>query len=205
MLNDPSQAPLTLMRIIRPARFAGTRFAQLRFASLALLALSGCSTATYPSLARRAAETRAEPASAPHPAHTAHTPSAIDQQRDSAVAVRLATLWADAAAADAQFKAHTARTAAALNAAAGSRPGTEGWSTANITLGELERDRGALGRALAEVEQIYTDDRLNHTADDAPDAVPRPLPGRIAQARESVEAMATAQDTILARLRAQLG
>ena len=207
MPNTPSQARQTPMQNISSSRFAGPRFAEgrfararfagARFATLALLALSGCSTASYPSLARRAAETRAEPASAPNPAQTA---SATDQQRDSALEARLTALLTAAAAADAQFKAHIPRTEAAL--ATGVRAGTEGWSTANIALGELERDRGALGRALADVEQIYAEDRVVHALDDA---APRALAGRIAQGRATVEAIATAQDTILARLRARLG
>lgn len=212
MPNTPSQARQTPMQDISLSRFAVARFAVARFAvprfvrprfaatrcaALALLALSGCSTASYPSLARRAAETRTEPASAPNPAQTN---SATDQQRDRAVEAQITALLAAAAAADAQFKTHAPRTEAAL--ATPSRPGTEGWSTANIALAELERDRGALGRALADVEQIYAEDRVAHALDDA---APRALAGRIAQARLAVEAMATAQDTILARLRARLG
>jgi len=119
-----------------------------RFAVLALFALSGCSTASYPSLARRDAETLRQAAvAAPAP-----KPAAPD--------ARIAPLLDAARAADARFTQALPRAQAALNAAQGAKPGDDLWSAANMALSALDRARGDLGVVLGDLDAIYAQSRM---------------------------------------------
>jgi len=169
--------------------FRITRFAAPALASLTLLALSACNTASYPSLARREAETHRE----------ITKPAAVAQNGSpsAANAARLASLRAQAQAADASFAAARPQAEAALAKAASSLRGDESWSLANLALAQMERARGDLGLALASIEGIYAQDQIAHALDAAPDIA-------ITQTHEAIAAQADSQDRILNALRAKL-
>jgi hypothetical protein len=163
------------------------RFA--RFACLAALALSGCSTASYPSLARRDAETLRQPIAAPAKAAPPAKP-------DSPLEARLAKLMAELVADDLAFTKAGPPAAALITAAAGAHVGDEAWSRANLALAGLESLRGEAGRTLAEFDKLYVDDRL------APKAEANSK--LIAQMRREAEGLVREEDRILADMRARL-
>ncbi|WDF72230.1 hypothetical protein [Novosphingobium sp. KACC 22771] len=183
-----------------PSRRArGDRFAHAaRFALPALLLsalLGGCGTASYPSLGRRAEE---KPVAAP----TTAVAVAAPDEAPSGLGERIDSLLRAAREADAGFS--KARTAAdkALNAAANAHPGDEAWQQANLALTDLERQRGALGLVEGDIEELYTQDRVAHGAEN-PDA-PRAAARMIAAARSEILALGAAQDRTLEAARRKL-
>jgi hypothetical protein len=160
-----------------------------RFAILAALALSGCSTASYPSLARRDAETLRQPVAAPAKA----APSA---KPDSPLEARLAKLMGDLVADDLAFAKAGPPAAALIKAAAGAHVGDEAWSRANLALAGLESLRGKAGTTLAEFDKIYIDDRLSPKAEANSKL--------IAQLRHEAEGLVREEDRILADMRARM-
>ncbi|MBB3956001.1 hypothetical protein [Novosphingobium sediminicola] len=176
------------------------RFARApRFAPLALLIpalLGGCSTASYPSLARRAEE---KPIAAP----TAATGKAAAQDGATAdLNAKLDSLRRAARDADKAFAAARPAVDKALNAATRAAPGDEAWQQANLALSDLERQRGALGLVEGDIEELYAQDRLAH-APENPDA-PRAAVQMIETARSEILALAAAQDRVLAAARRKL-
>jgi hypothetical protein len=161
---------------------------------VALALLGGCSTASYPSLARRDSELR-------NPPKPSASPRAPTDQTDAALKTRLDAMVAQAQAADARFADALPRVQGAVGAAAGHTVGDEAWSLANLALAELESTRGAVGIAQANLDQIYTDDSLAHALDDNAERPDRRL---IASARASLDAITSAQDKVLATLRAKM-
>jgi len=157
-----------------------------RFALIAglVLALGACSTRSYPSLARRAGENlQMEEGKAPAAA------------ADASAATPLATWLAKARAAQEGFAQALPRTQALLSKA-GPRGG-ESWSQANLALADLERQRGALGEVVADMEQTYAQDRLDH-------GVQGPARPEWAKLRAEILNIAAEQDRQLADLRAKL-
>jgi hypothetical protein len=184
---------------LQTRRFAAAPQGGRRFAALALLIpalwLGGCSTASYPSLARRAEE---KPVAAP-------TPAASIAAQDGAPAdlmPRIDSLRQTARDADQAFAAARPAAEKALNAAARAKPGDEAWQQANLALSDLERQRGALGVVEGDVEELYTQDRLTH-APENPD-VPRPATRLIEAARADILALGVAQDRVLNSLHRKL-
>lgn len=176
--------PMTHAKFALPARIS--RIAP-RIAAAAAMALltQACSTASYPSLARREAETFRDPASVAVPAAPSRiAPAALTQR------------LAEARAADARFNSTRTAAEAALAATQSAKPGDAAWARANSLLAELERARGELGVALATLDHLYTQDRLER-----PTAAPDET---LDQTRATVAAMATAQDRQLDALRARL-
>ena len=151
---------------------------------LAPLLTEGCSTASYPSLARREAETFRDAAPASRPQATA--PVAPQ---------RYAELLAEAQSCEARFAAQRARVEAALTAAQGAKAGDAAWGAANMQLVELERARADLGSALAALDRLYADDRLSRNSDEDE---------ALTKARATVSALAEAEDAVLGSLRARL-
>jgi hypothetical protein len=148
------------------------------------LGLTACSTVSYPSLARRAAEGRQTETAKASVAHTAPNPQA-----------RLAQ-WLDAAHKAQDNFTHTLPNTQALLARSGARGG-EAWSQANLALAELERHRAALGDVVADMEQAYAKDRIEQT-------VSAPAEADWAKTRAEILRMAADQDRQLAELRAKL-
>lgn len=162
---------------------------------LALGLLAGCSTASYPSLARRAEEKPVAPA----------TPAASAIVQDGAPAdliARIDSLRQSAHSADQAFAAARPAVEKALKGATGAKPGDEAWQQANLALSDLERQRSALGSLEGDIEELYTQDRLTH-APENPDKA-RPVTLMIAAARAEILALGAAQDRILNATRQRL-
>lgn len=175
----------------RSGRFA----AAPRFAALALLLLGGCSTASYPSLARRAEE---KPLTSPSP----EAGTATEAQTPAELIARIDSLMRAARDADKAFAAARSATEKALNAASNASPGSEVWQQANLALSDLERQRDRLGEIEGDVEEIYVQDRVTH-APENPDT-PRAAAKIIETARTEIHAMAAAQDRLLDEARRKL-
>lgn len=180
-------------------RFAKAHNGTPRFAGLALLVpalvLTGCSTASYPSLARRAEE---YPAAATKPSVDVSNPD----QTPADINTRIDSLRRAAHDADKAFDAARPATDRALKAASGARPGDEAWQQANLALSDLERLRGALGLVEADIDELYTQDRMAH-APENPDK-PRAAAKLIEAARDKILAMGANQDKVLTAARAKL-
>lgn len=162
-----------------------------RFVAAAALALlvplltQGCSTASYPSLARREAETFRDTASVAAPVAPSQIAPAL-----------LAQKLAEARAADARFADLRASAETALAAAQTAKAGDAAWARANARITEMERARGDLGVALAALDHLYAQDRIDHAA--------APEDKALSQTRATVAALAAAQDRQLDALRARL-
>ena len=156
--------------------------------AVALMPLSACAsdTANYPSLARRDVE-RAAPAPSPAPVSEATA--------DPALLARLPSLVAAARAAQGRFAAARERTERLVAAGAGSTPGSESWAVASIALAGLESSRSDAMIALADLDALHTEARVNNTGG----AVV------IAAARDEVASLIGEQDQILIALRTRLG
>lgn len=157
--------------------------------------LGGCSTASYPSLARRAEEK-------PAPAPTAGGTAAPQDGVSAELAGRIDSLRRAALAADKAFAEARPGVDRALASASRSKPEDEAWQQANLALTDLERQRGALGLVEGDMEELYTQDRLAH-APENPDS-PRPAMRAIEAARAEILALAAAQDRVLDAARRKL-
>ena len=153
----------------------------------ALMPLSACAsdTANYPSLARRDVERAAVPSPAP----------VIEVAADPALLARLPGLVAAARAAQGRFAAARDRTERLVAAGAGSTPGSESWAVASIALAGLESSRSDAMIALADLDALHTEARVNSTGG----------AGAIAAARDEVASLIGEQDQILIALRTRLG
>lgn len=176
-------------------RFAPSRRFALAALCPALLALAGCSTSAYPSLARRAEE---KPAGAPAPSVAVVTQDGIPAE----LATRVDALCRAAQETDKAFAAARPAVDKALDAAAHATPGDEAWQRANLALSDLEKQRGALGVVEGDMEALYTQDRLDH-APENPDQ-PRAAARLIEAARAKITIMAEAQDKVLRAARRKL-
>lgn len=174
-----------------------------RFAPLLLLVLAGCWGGKYPSLARRPAETRAQPASdSPAPV--------VPATADPRLAGRVAHLLEQARAGHRAFLAR-GEEAAGLIARAGSAPGndaplSENWAAAQQALSALDAARGGTSAALGEIEELYTADRVAHAIEDANagSATVRPDAATLAAARAELLDLSDSEDALLAGLKARL-
>lgn len=152
----------------------------------ATLTLGACANdiAEYPSLARRPMErvtgeiAPVVPKNEPGPAPSATVVSRID------------SLVGLARAADTKFRSHEDRARTLVSAASGAAMGTESWAVATVALSQLESARSDGMVALAELDAIYAAARIG--ADDA---------RTVAIARDTVMALASAQDDVINALK----
>lgn len=127
---------------------------------------------------------------------------AAPDEMPSGLGERIDSLLRAAREADAGFSKARSAADKALNAAANARPGDEAWQQANLALTDLERQRGALGLVEGDIEELYTQDRIAHGAEN-PDA-PRAATRMIAAARSEILALGAAQDRTLEAARRKL-
>ena len=175
---------------------AMTRFAPLAACTrsaciLAALLLAGCAADydNYPSLARRPAERikgTAEPA-----APTSAPPPIVVPSGD--LATRLAQLAGQAEAAHREFAGRRARAEDLVGAARGAGVGSESWSVASVALADLETSRSQAMIALADLDELYTAERVG--GGDA---------ATIARTRDQVIDWIGEEDIVLAQLRGRM-
>jgi len=110
------------------------------------------------------------------------------------LAGQLAALAARARAAHDDFSGKRARTASLVSAASGAAPASEAWSVASVAFAELSSARGQTATALADLDQIYTAQRIDGGDGQA-----------IAAVRDQVTAWVADEDAVLAGLAGRLG
>ncbi len=167
-----------------------TRLSLLLLIAAGILPLAACAsdTANYPSLARRDVErTAATPVPSPAPIP--------DPGPDAALAARLAGLVAAARGAQQRFAAAQPGAERGVGAGAGSSPGSESWARASIALAGLETTRSDAMIALADLDALYAEARVNGTNGAS----------AIAAARNEVSVLVSEQDRTVAALRGRLG
>ncbi len=166
-------------------------------ASLTALLLPFClvacagSKGAYPSLNKREVERvtgTAEPV-APD-AQPAPPPQASVELQD-----RLAGLLGRAQQANERFHAHEAGARSAVSAAANAAVASEGWTRAQVALAELEAARSDAVISLAELDQLYAEERI------AFPGPPTPIAETIAVTRNEVGRLVGQQDEAIAALR----
>jgi len=161
---------------------------------VALVCLSACAASSdYPSLAVRPVERVAgsgTPAADNADAIPALPPASAD------LTTRLSGLVDVARKAHANFQARQAATAR-LVAAAGA-PRSDGWTSAEVGLSDLQTSRSGALTALAELDQLYVDERAAH-----PEQV-SPVAATIATARDQVNGWVAAETAVIDRLGARL-
>lgn len=151
--------------------------------------LAGCgSNEGYPSLARRAAERYAEAAPPPAPP-VAKGPEVLDSQTSA----RIASLLEQARAGHAAFAAQLGATTAAVSTTQGAAAGSEAWARASTQLGLLESKRAPVTLALADLDQIHVDLRVNGGDGSS-----------IAAVRDQITAWVADEDAVLADLKSRL-
>ena len=145
--------------------------------------LSACAGAAegYPSLAIRPAE-RAGGTWTPPPRHVPPPPPA-------AALTSLDALAADARTAHAAFTTETARATQAVGAARNAATGSEAWARAEVARSSLAAAHSRTLVPLADLDRVYV------AASSAGEDV-----GRIAAVHAEIEALAAAEDAVLAGL-----
>jgi len=160
----------------------------LPLASLISLAACAGDSNLYPSLARRDVE-RAAASPSPTPAPLP-SPSA-----DPAMLAALPRAVAAAQAAQDRFAAARPGAERAVGSGAGSTQGSEAWAVASIALAGLESARSDAMIALADVDALYAEARVNGLGGQP----------EIMAAREAITAIVGEQDDVLASLRGRMG
>lgn len=160
------------------------------------LSLGACAAAKdYPSLERRPAE-RMRGSAQPV---TPEPPPPLPAPPSPQLTARLAQLVEQAQAAHQRFAARRGNAERLVAAGGRDVPGSEGWAVATVGLSELESARSDAMVALAELDQLYAAEVVaaaetgNRTSVDA-----------IAVAREQVTGLVSAEDNVLAGLRARM-
>jgi len=190
-MNRPESAPFPACLRVRAAVL------------LAPALLGACATDNqFPSLAKSANELAAEgrisacgiPVVRPTP--TPASPAVIAPQLPlpTDLAGRLAALESQARAAHAGFEGMRVRVAGLVSAAVGSAPASDPWSVANVALAELSSARSETAIALADIDQLYTAQRVDGGDGQA-----------IAAVRDQVTAWVADEDAVLAGLVGRLG
>lgn len=155
--------------------------------------LTGCANGqgSYPSLAIRDAERISGTLAAVNePAPPAiDAPAPLSQN----IVVRLAQLQSQASRAHKAFLGSAPAATRMVNAASGSDVTTDRWASAQIALADLESTRSVAAVPLGDLDVLFTDATLENTQRDA-----------ISAARDSVVAMISEEDRILAALRNRL-
>ena len=160
-------------------------------AVLSLLGLAACASdnSGYPSLARRDVE-RAAAAPSPTPGAPASPAPA-----DPTLAEKLPRSVAAAQEAQRRFAAARGNAERLVSSGAGSSRGSEAWAVASIALAGLETARSEAMIALADLDALYADARINGLGGQS----------EIEAARAAVSAIIGEQDDVLAALRGRLG
>lgn len=139
----------------------------------------------YPSLARRPIERQMEAPQAPPPAL-----SAVPALPSPELAARLNQLVAQASAAHARFESRESKARSSARAAAGAAIASEAWAVATIAFADLEAARSEAMIALADLDAMH-----------AAAVVEGRDAGAIGAARDSVTALVSQEDKVLAELR----
>ena len=166
------------------------------FTAALALALSACaSDGRYPSLARRDVERirgTVEPVTPQMPSPAITAPPSAELE------TRLASLVEQAQAAHAHFSANLDRTERLVTAADGAAIASESWAVASVALADLEAARSKAMIALADLDQLYAAERVEHFESESITAKV------IARARDKVSALVAQEDPALAGLRNRL-
>lgn len=161
---------------------------------LGALLLAGCAASTdYPSLAVRDVE-RVQGSGVPAAGSANAIPVLPPASAD--LTTRLAGLVDVARQAHARFTARQGATERAVAGAGGSR--SDGWTAAEVALSDLQTSRSGALTALAELDQLYVDERTAHPEQVSPAAT------AIGTARDQVESWVSAQTAVISRLDARL-
>jgi len=156
--------------------------------------LQGCAASTdYPSLAVRPVE-RVEGSGLPATGSAEAIPTLPPASAD--LTSRLSGLVAVARKAHTNFQAKQASTERAVAAAGPAR--SDGWTSAEVALSDLQTSRSGALTALAELDQLYVDERAAH-----PEQV-SPAAAAIATAREQVDGWVSTETALVSRLGARL-
>lgn len=159
-----------------------------------LLMLAGCAgSAEYPSLAIRDVE-RVQGSASPAPDAADAIPALPPASAD--LTTRLAGLVETARQSHTRFQSRQAATERAV-AAAGATA-SESWSSAQVALSDLQTSRSGALTALAELDQLYVDERAAH-----PEQV-SPAAATIATARDQVNGWVSAETSVISRLEARI-
>ncbi|MEZ5734887.1 MAG: hypothetical protein R3E09_03620 [Novosphingobium sp.] len=163
---------------------------------LLALTLTACaSSGEYPSLARRDAERitgAAQPVAPQTPLPELGAPPSA--QLDA----RLDNLIERADAAHQRFIAARPRTEQLVAAARGAAVASESWSVASIALADLGTQRSDAMIALAELDQLYAAERIDHFETESRVAV------AIGAARDKVSTLVAEEEGVLATLGSQM-
>ena len=140
------------------------------------------------------------------PPEVAQTHAPAPAPLAQALAAKLEDITARAHAADLAFHAAQAPARRQCAAALGAAPGSVEWGAANDAIAVLDGQRAATAFALADIEQIYTDDRIAHALEDGASGEPgaRPTAAAIAQTRAAIIAIIAREDGVMRELSAQL-
>lgn len=159
-----------------------------------LLMLAGCAgSAEYPSLAIRDVE-RVQGSATPAPDAADAIPALPPASAD--LTTRLAGLVETARQSHTRFQSRQAATERAV-AAAGATA-SDSWSSAQVALSDLQTSRSGALTALAELDQLYVDERAAH-----PEQV-SPAAATIATARDQVDGWVSAETSVISRLQARI-
>ncbi len=159
-----------------------------------LLMLAGCAgSAEYPSLAIRDVE-RVQGSASPVPDAADAIPALPPASAD--LTTRLAGLVETARQSHTRFQSRQAATERAV-AAAGATA-SDSWSSAQVALSDLQTSRSGALTALAELDQLYVDERAAH-----PEQV-SPAAATIATARDQVDGWVSAETSVISRLQARI-
>jgi hypothetical protein len=174
---------------------ASARRVTLRLLPLGPALLLGACAASgdYPSLAIRDVERVAGSAS-PATGSAEVIPTLPPPSAD--LTTRLAGLVDTARQAHARFEAKRAPAERAV-AAAGA-PRSDGWTAGQVALSDLQTARSGALVALAELDQLYVDERAAHPEQVSPTAA------TIATARDQVDGWVAEQTAVVSRLDARL-
>ncbi|MBB4857375.1 hypothetical protein HNO88_000682 [Novosphingobium chloroacetimidivorans] len=160
----------------------------------AALLLAGCAASTdYPSLAVRPVE-RVQGSGAPAAGSADAIPTLPPASAD--LTTRLAGLVDVARQAHGRFTARQAATERAVAAAGAAR--SDGWTAAEVALSDLQTSRSGALTALAELDQLYVDERAAHPEQVSPAAT------AIGAARDQVESWVSSETAVISRLDARL-
>jgi hypothetical protein len=167
-----------------------TRAAPLTIAAL----LCACAASTnYPSLAVRDVERvegSGEPAVGSAEAIPVLPPASAD------LTTRLAGLVAVARKAHASFQGQQASAERAVAAAGAAQ--SDSWTSAEVALSGLQTSRSGALTALADLDQLYVDERAAHPEQVSPTAA------TIGTARDQVDGWVSAETAVISRLGARL-
>lgn len=178
-----------------------TRFRLCLLTMISALPLTACaSQRDYPSLAIRDVERItgvAEPVTPEMPNPAPSSPAPIPP--DAPLSASIANLVAQAQAAHATFTGKRDSVERLVAAGSSAPIGSEAWATTNVALSDLESARSQTMIALAELDNLYAEERLANYNEETPEAK------AIAASRDRIANWIEAENTVLSGLRAQMG